>query len=193
MAEYKQKKIIMNKQEMDKAVKSLAKDIVQKNSGVKDLAIVGIQTRGVPLGKRIIKEILNSEKSEGIKEIPFGFLDITLYRDDVDSMAEVPLVKETDIPFDIVGKVIIIVDDVIFTGRSVRAALDELIDFGRPKSIQLAVLVDRGNRELPIEPNFAGIKVETSKDEIVGVELEEVDKSDQVVLKTQITADKKNR
>ncbi|MCB4790312.1 MAG: bifunctional pyr operon transcriptional regulator/uracil phosphoribosyltransferase PyrR [Elusimicrobia bacterium] len=176
-------KIIMNKEEMNKAIKRLADEIVKENSGVEDIAIIGIQTRGVPIGKRIITEILKSEPAKGLKEIPFGILDITLYRDDMDSMASVPVVKDTVIPFDINGKVVVIVDDVIFTGRSVRAAIDELIDFGRPKRIELAVLIDRGHRELPIEPNFVGKKIPTKREEIVAVEVDEVDGKDNVILR----------
>jgi pyrimidine operon attenuation protein/uracil phosphoribosyltransferase len=186
MAEYKEKSVIMNKQEMSLLIKNLAHEIVEKNSGIKDLAVIGIQTRGVPIGRRIISEILKSQAGSEKEEITFGILDITLYRDDVDSMSSVPLVKETDIPFDIEGKVLVIVDDVIFTGRSIRAALDEIVDFGRPKNIQLAVLIDRGNRELPIEPNFVGKKIHTAKEERVEVEVEEVDKRDQVVLKEKV-------
>ena len=176
-------KLIMDKKAVELAVKKLARDIVDNNGGTNNLAIVGIQTRGVPLGKRIIAEILKLETSKGVKDIPFGILDITLYRDDMDSMSSVPLVKDTDIPFDITDKVVVIVDDVVFTGRSVRAAIDELIDFGRPERIELAVLIDRGHRELPIEPNFVGKKVATKKDELVDVELEEIDGKDSVFLK----------
>jgi pyrimidine operon attenuation protein/uracil phosphoribosyltransferase len=176
-------KIIMDKKAVELAVKKLARDIVDNNGGTKNLAIVGIQTRGVPLGKRIIVEMLKLGSAKGVKDIPFGILDITLYRDDMGTMASVPLVKDTDIPFDITDKVVVIVDDVVFTGRSVRAAIDELIDFGRPKRIELAVLIDRGHRELPIEPNFVGKKVVTKKEELVDVELEEIDGKDSVFLK----------
>ena len=183
------KKAIMTQQDIAAVVKRLAKEIIEANSGIENLAIVGIQTRGIPLGKRLIAEMLKLDKS-GASEIPFGILDITLYRDDVDTMSTVPLVKETDIPFDISGKNIVIVDDVVFTGRSVRAAIDELIDFGRPKRIQLAVLVDRGHRELPIEPNFVGKKIDTKRDEVVKVELTETDGQDQVILKRVPTGKK---
>ena len=178
-----EKKIIMSCEEIGRTLRRLAHEIVERNSGVGDLAIVGIQTRGVFLAKRIVNEILKSGLSEGKGEIPFGLLDITLYRDDVDTMQTPHDVKETDIPFDLTGKKIVLVDDVLFTGRSIRAALDELMDFGRPENIQLAVLVDRGHRELPIEPNFTGKKIPTSRDELVSVELEEVDGKDRVMLK----------
>ena len=177
-----EKKTIMNKIEIGRTIKRLAHEIVEKNFGVKDLCIIGIQTRGVFVAKRIIKEIVDAGLSDEKKDIPFGIIDINLYRDDVDSLTALPLVRETEISFDIVGKKIVLVDDVIFTGRSIRAALDEIMDFGRPKCIELAVLVDRGNRELPIEPNFVGKKFMTSKDEFIDVELEEVDKQDRVVL-----------
>jgi pyrimidine operon attenuation protein/uracil phosphoribosyltransferase len=138
------------------------------------------------LGRRIINEILKAGLAEGAKEIPFGLLDITLYRDDVTTRTTPPPVRETDIPFDLTGKKIVLVDDVIFTGRSIRAALDELMDFGRPQNIQLAVLVDRGHRELPIEPNFVGKKFLTAREELIVVELEEVDGKDRVVLKEEV-------
>ncbi|MHB9156259.1 MAG: bifunctional pyr operon transcriptional regulator/uracil phosphoribosyltransferase PyrR [Endomicrobiales bacterium] len=185
MKKYRVKKTIMSKEEISRTVKRLAHEIVEKNFGVKDLAIVGIQTRGVFLGRRIIKEILKAGLAGSRKDIPFGILDITLYRDDVDSMASPRPLKETDIPFDLSGRKIVLVDDVIFTGRSIRAALDELMDFGRPQNIQLAVLVDRGHREIPIEPNFTGKKFLTAREELISVELEEVDGQDRVVLKEE--------
>jgi pyrimidine operon attenuation protein/uracil phosphoribosyltransferase len=179
---YKEKKVIMSKEEISLTVKRLAHEIVEKNFGVKNLAIVGIQTRGVSLAKRVIEEIKNARLAGGEKDIPLGVLDITLYRDDVVNMNVPPHVIETDIPFDLTGKKIVVIDDVLFTGRSIRAALDELMDFGRPEKIQLAVLVDRGHRELPIEPNFCGKKFTTAKEERISVELEEVDGQDRVVL-----------
>ena len=156
------------------------------------MAIVGIHTRGVYVGNRIINEILESGLSESKKEIPFGTLDINLYRDDMDSASSLPKVRETDISFDVAGKKIVLVDDVIYTGRSIRAAMDALMDFGRPKSIQLAVLLDRGHRELPIEPNFTGKKFMASKDERIDVELEETDGRDSVVLKERAKKKVKN-
>jgi len=177
------KKTIMDKVEISRTIKRLAHELVEKNSGVEGIAIIGVQTRGVSLGRRIIKEIIAAGLSEGKETIPFGLLDINLYRDDVAGMSMPPALKETDIPFDVTGMNIVLIDDVIFTGRSTRAALDQLMDFGRPKSIQLAVLIDRGNRELPIEPNFVGKKISTSREEQVEVELEEVDGQDRVLLK----------
>jgi pyrimidine operon attenuation protein/uracil phosphoribosyltransferase len=186
MTKYREKKTIMNKEEISRTVKRLAHEIVEKNFGVKDLAIVGIQTRGVFLGRRIIQEILNAELADGVTDIPFGVLDITLYRDDMSTMDSPPHIKETIIPFDLTGKKIVLVDDVIFTGRSIRAALDELMDFGRPQNIQLAVLVDRGHRELPIEPDFVGKKFLTAREERIDVLLDEVDDKDSVVLKEEV-------
>lgn len=185
--DYREKKVIMNKEEMSRTIKRLAHEIVEKNFGTKNLAIVGVQTRGVNLGRRIVDEIIKAGLAQGNNDIPFGVIDITLYRDDVSTMASPPLVKETDIPFDPTGKKIVLVDDVVFTGRSARAAIDELIDFGRPQNIQLAALVDRaGHRELPIEPNFVGKKFPTAFEELIAVELEEIDGNDRVVLKEEI-------
>ena len=178
-------KILMSKDDIKQTVKRLAKEIVEKNRSIKDLAIVGIQTRGVFIAKRILDEIKSANPSEDSKNIPFGTIDTTLYRDDFATMDEPPALKETEINFNINDKNIVLIDDVLFTGRSIRAAIDQLIDFGRPKSIQLAVLVDRGHRELPIEPNFVGKKIETSREEQVSVELEESDGQDRVVVKQE--------
>jgi len=183
MKEYKEKKTLLSKEEVGRTIKRLAMEIVEKNFGIKDLAIVGIQAQGVPLARRILEEIQHTCKEEGVADLPFGTLGITLYRDDVVTMDSPPELKETDLPFDLTGKKIILVDDVIYTGRTIRAAMDELMDNGRPQSIQLAVLVDRGHRELPIEPNFTGNKFQTSKDELIEVELAEIDGNDRVVLK----------
>lgn len=175
--------MIMSREEISRTIKRLAHEIVEKNFGVKDLVIIGIQTRGVYIAQRIIREIKDAGLNDTALEVPFGTLDITLFRDDVDSMDTAREVKETEIPFDLNDKKVVLVDDVLFTGRSIRAALDELIDFSRPRNIQLAVLVDRGHRELPIEPNFVGKKFITSREELISVELEEVDGADRVVLK----------
>ena len=177
----RKKKVIMDAKEVSWTIKRMAHEIVEKSYGIKDLVIVGIQTRGVHLAKRIAKEIESIEN----KEVPVGSLDITLYRDDVDSIAHQPMVKETTIPFDISEKKVVLVDDVLFAGRTVRAALDELIDFGRPKLIRLAVLIDRGLRELPIQPDFVGKVYLTSPKELVCVNLKEVDGEDSVILKEE--------
>jgi len=177
----RKKKVIMDAKEIFWTTKRMAHEIVEKSYGIKELVIVGIQTRGVYLAKRIAREIESVEK----KEVPVGSLDITLYRDDVDSIAHQPVVKETRIPFDITDKKVVLVDDVLFAGRTVRAALDELIDFGRPKVIRLAVLIDRGLRELPIQPDFVGKIYPTSRKELVCVNLKEVDGEDSVVLREE--------
>ncbi|MCX5781498.1 MAG: bifunctional pyr operon transcriptional regulator/uracil phosphoribosyltransferase PyrR [Elusimicrobia bacterium] len=180
MKNFTEKRVLMNKDEIKHTLRRLANEIVEKNHGVENLAIIGIQTRGVHIAKRIIAEI-QKENAEG--DIIFGILDTTLYRDDFETLETPPPLKETEISFNVNDKKIILIDDVLFTGRSIRAAIDQLIDFGRPKNIQLAVLIDRGHRELPIEPNFVGKKIPTAREELVSVELEEVDGQDRVVLK----------
>ena len=147
---------ILNSKQINDEIEKLANGILSKNSDIENVAIVGIQTKGVSVAKRLSKKI---EKIKNLsKEIPFGILDITLYRDDLqEAGADIPTIKDTNIPFDVNNKNIILVDDVLYTGRTIRSALDVLKDFGRPKSIQLAVLVDRGYRELPIQPDFVGL------------------------------------
>lgn len=145
------------------------------------LIIIGIKTRGEFLGKRLVKMI---NKKTG-KTIPFGTLDITLYRDDFKNKKDWPQLKKTEIPHNVEGMDVLLVDDVIYTGRTARAAINSIMDFGRPSSVRLAVLVDRGNRELPIQPDFVGIKIDTTKEEIVNVFIDEVDKKEEVeVIKT---------
>jgi len=158
----------------------IAHEIVERNRGVDDLAIVGIRERGVPLARRISAEL---ERIAG-KAVPTGALDITLYRDDLmrQAVGPQPLVRSTDILFDIDNRVIVLVDDVLYTGRTIRAALDALIDFGRPRAIQLVVLVDRGHRELPIKADYVGKNVPTSRRESIQVRLQEVDGHDEVVI-----------
>ncbi len=167
----------MNSTQMKRAVRRLAHQLVETISA-DEIVLVGVRTRGVPLAhrlKRIIDEL------EG-KDIPVGELDITLYRDDVFSGSAVPEVRPTHLPFDMVNKAVVLVDDVLYTGRTTRAALDAIIDWGRPKSIKLAVLVDRGHRELPIQADFFGLQLETLNDESVQVMLDETDEADRVVL-----------
>jgi pyrimidine operon attenuation protein/uracil phosphoribosyltransferase len=159
----------------------LAMEIVEANRGVEGLALVGIRTRGVPLAERLAKLI---EKSEGAAP-PVGIADITLYRDDLSSISEAPLVRSTELPFRVGQHVIVLVDDVLFTGRTIRAAMDEVLDFGRPKSIRLAVLVDRGHRELPIQADFVGTEVSTRVEERVEVRLAEIDGTDEVTVEDQ--------
>jgi len=162
-----------------RAVTRIAHEILERNQGTQDMVIIGIRTRGVYLAQRIQEQIKEIEKIE----IPLGILDITLYRDDLGEIGPSPKVLETQIDFDLTGKAVILVDDILYTGRTIRAALDALIDFGRPKSIQLAVLIDRGHRELPLKADYVGKNIPTSKDEQVFLMLKEKDEKDEVVVK----------
>ena len=172
----------MTADEIRRATIRLSHEIVERNRAVEDVALVGIRERGVPLARRIGTEL---QAITGVA-VPTGALDITLYRDDLmrHAVGPQPLVRSTDIPFDIDDRVILLVDDVLYTGRTIRAALDALIDFGRPRAIQLAVLVDRGHRELPIKADYVGKNVPTSRRESVQVRLEEVDGHDDVLIQT---------
>ena len=169
---------IMDRQSIENALTRIAHEIIEHNADTGEIAIVGIRTRGEYLAHRLVATI---EKIKGIK-LPLGLLDITLYRDDLMSADSQPVVHETKIDFDVSQKNIILVDDVLYTGRTIRAALDAFIDFGRPKSIQLAVLVDRGHRELPIRADYVGKNIPTSHRETVVVKLQEIDKQDQVLV-----------
>ncbi|MDF2499945.1 MAG: pyrR [Anaerosporomusa subterranea] len=173
-----EKTTLMDAQGIQRALTRIAHEIIEKNKGVQAVALVGIRTRGVPLAIRLAEII---EKIEG-RRPPVGVLDITLYRDDLSTLSHQPIVHETKLPFVLDDVKIILVDDVLFTGRTVRAALDALIDIGRPTSIQLAVLIDRGHRELPIRADYVGKNVPTSKREVVSVQLASVDSIEQVVL-----------
>jgi pyrimidine operon attenuation protein/uracil phosphoribosyltransferase len=175
----KEKSEIIDADGLRRIVTRIAHEIVERNKGVDDLVVVGIRRRGVPIAERIVAKI---QEFEGAKPA-LGSLDITLYRDDLSTVAHQPVVGATEIPVDINGKVAVLVDDVLFTGRTVRAAMDALIDFGRPRAIQLAVVVDRGHRELPIRADYVGKNVPTSKKEVIGVKLEEIDGVDGVVIK----------
>ena len=159
-------------------VAKLAAQISRHNRGVKDLALVGIKRRGVPLAERLAARLSSGRKPT----IRVGAIDITLYRDDLQMVAETPIVRGSEISFDINGKTLVLVDDVVFTGRTIRAALSELLDFGRPKAIQLAVLVDRGHRELPIQPDFAAKVIKTRRSDLVDIFLKETDGRDEIVL-----------
>ena len=174
----KEKSKIMDKEMLMRTLTRMAHEILEKNKGTKDLVIVGIRTRGAYLAQRLAEMIgqIDGHKPE------VGLLDITLYRDDLSSIAQQPVVHKTEIDFDIQDKKVILVDDVLYTGRTVRAALDELIDFGRPQFIQLAVLVDRGHRELPIRADYVGKNIPTSAKETVEVRLLESEGSDEVVV-----------
>ena len=172
---------IMDADGIRRALIRIAHEITEKNRGVENVALVGIRTRGVPLAARIAEEIRKIENAE----VPVGSLDITLYRDDLTTMGYNPVIHGTEIDFDITGKHIVLVDDVLYTGRTIRAALDAIIDMGRPNSIQLAVLIDRGHRELPIRADYVGKNVPTSRKEDVSVQLKETDSCDRVVLREQ--------
>jgi pyrimidine operon attenuation protein / uracil phosphoribosyltransferase len=167
---------IMTADEVRRATVRLSHEIVEKQAGTAGLALVGIQRRGVPLAHRIADAIA---EHEGVS-LPVGALDITFYRDDLSLVALQPLVKGTDLPFDLNGATVVLVDDVLYTGRTIRAAMDALVDFGRPQAIRLAVLIDRGHRELPIRADHVGKNVPTSREEIVRVHLVETDDEDGV-------------
>jgi pyrimidine operon attenuation protein/uracil phosphoribosyltransferase len=172
--------VLMDADRMSRTLTRIAHEIVERNRGVAQVALVGVRTRGVPLARRIgrtLREITG-------QEVPTGALDITLYRDDLmrHTVGPQPVVRRTEIPFSIDNRRILLVDDVLYTGRTVRAALDALIDFGRPSVIQLVVLVDRGHRELPVKADYVGKNVPTSRSETVRVRLAEVDGADEVVV-----------
>ncbi|MEH7110855.1 bifunctional pyr operon transcriptional regulator/uracil phosphoribosyltransferase PyrR [Neobacillus niacini] len=171
-----QKAVVLDTQAIGRALTRISHQIIEKNKGIEDCVLVGIRTRGIFIAKRLAAKI---EEIEG-KSIPVGELDITLYRDDLTKKTENPLVKGSDIPVELRDKKVILVDDVLYTGRTVRAGLDAIMDLGRPSVIQLAVLVDRGHRELPIRADYVGKNIPTSSSEKVIVELLEVDKLDQV-------------
>jgi pyrimidine operon attenuation protein/uracil phosphoribosyltransferase len=175
----KEKAEIVDADGLRRIVTRIAHEIVERNKGVDDLVLVGIRRRGVPIGARLAQRIKEFEGREPSQ----GSLDITLYRDDLSTVSHQPVVGASEIAVDINGKVVVLVDDVLYTGRTVRAAMDALIDFGRPRSIQLAVVIDRGHRELPIRADFVGKNVPTSKREVIGVKLTEVDGVDSVVIK----------
>jgi pyrimidine operon attenuation protein / uracil phosphoribosyltransferase len=169
---------VLDSEGIKRALQRMSHEIIEKNQGIKNLAVIGIRSRGAYLAERIAA---NLEKIEGQK-VPLGAIDITLYRDDLTEIAEQPVVRATDIDFDITGKKIVLVDDVLFSGRTVRCALDELIDFGRPANIQLAVLIDRGHREFPIRPDYVGKNIPTGKQESVEVRIKETDGAEEVVV-----------
>ncbi|MEX1171015.1 MAG: bifunctional pyr operon transcriptional regulator/uracil phosphoribosyltransferase PyrR [Chloroflexota bacterium] len=167
---------IMTADEIRRATVRLSHEIVEKQAGTDGLMLIGIQRRGVPLARRIAASIA---EHEGV-DVPVGALDITFYRDDLSMVAQQPVVKGTELPSGIDGKTVVLVDDVLYTGRTIRAAMDALVDFGRPQAIRLAVLVDRGHRELPIRADHVGKNVPTSREELVRVHLEETDGDDGV-------------
>ena len=175
--------VVMDADRMGRTLVRIAHEIVERNRGVDELALVGVRTRGVPIARRLARNI----QEIAHEEVPTGALDITLYRDDLmrHAVGPQPVVRRTEIPFSIDDRKILLVDDVLYTGRTVRAALDALIDFGRPKAIQLVVLVDRGHRELPIKADYVGKNVPTSRRESVQVRLQEVDGRDEVVIEPE--------
>ena len=172
-------KVLLDKAAISKKIQGLAQAIAKEFGKQSSLVLVGVQTRGIPLARRIAAQL---EKEWG-RDVPVGILDITLYRDDVHAIAEQPEVKETDLPFEIDDRPLVLVDDVLFTGRTVRSAMNAIIDYGRPKCIRLAVLVDRGHRELPVAANFIGLAVDTQRDDIIDVNLQETDGEDAVRLR----------
>ena len=172
------REIILNEKKLNRAITRITHEILEQNSDAGSLGIIGILTRGAYIAKRIavlIKEFENVD-------VPVGLMDISLYRDDVHSKLDQPVVQTTDILFEVVNRNLILVDDVLFTGRTIRAALSQIVDFGRPKTVQLAVLVDRGHRELPIKADYVGVNIPTSKEDQVLVELSEKEGKDQVCL-----------
>ena len=174
----REKSQLMSASEIERTIVRLAHEIVEKNNGADNLGLVGIMRRGVPLAQRLAKILGRIEKTD----VPVGTLDITLYRDDLSTVGHRPEVRKSDMEFDIQDKNIILVDDVLYTGRTTRAALDALFDHGRPRRIQLLVLIDRGHRELPIEAGFVGRKIHTTDREIIEVKLQETDGAEKVLM-----------
>ena len=175
----KEKATLMDDKAIGRAITRISHEIIEKNKGIEDVVLVGIKTRGVPIANRISKKI---EQIEG-ESVNTGEVDITLYRDDLKQVDVDPVINGSNIDFNINDKIVVLVDDVLYTGRTVRAALDAIMDLGRPKSIQLAVLVDRGHRELPIRADYVGKNVPTSKSEVISVKLLEIDSEDSVTIK----------
>lgn len=182
-------KVILNREDIRRAITRIAHEIVERNHGCDGIVLIGVHTRGVPIAKRIAANIRLFEQAE----VLVGDLDISLHRDDLPSLEVQPVLRPTNIPTDIQGKRIVLVDDVLYTGRSIRAAMDALIEFGRPQYIQLVVLVDRGHREIPIRADYVGKNMPTSRDEQVKVRLEEVDGTDEVVIVQGMSERKSSR
>jgi pyrimidine operon attenuation protein / uracil phosphoribosyltransferase len=173
-----EKRQLMSATEIGRTVQRLAHEIVEKSGGTGNLALIGIRRRGVPLSQRIALAMREMDRAE----VPVGTLDITLYRDDLSKVAPQPVLHSSEIPFGVDDKDLLLVDDVLYTGRTVRAAMNGLFDLGRPQRIRLCVLVDRGHRELPIEAAFVGLRVQTSDQEIIEVRLNEIDQEERVML-----------
>ncbi|WP_221089950.1 bifunctional pyr operon transcriptional regulator/uracil phosphoribosyltransferase PyrR [Deinococcus aquaedulcis] len=172
------KATILTADEVRRALTRIAHEIIERNKGAQQLALIGVHTRGIPLAARLAQKL---SELEGV-DVPTGMLDITLYRDDLSEVAQQPIIRETQVPFDLRDRRVVLVDDVLYTGRTVRAALDALIDLGRPAGIQLAVLVDRGHRELPIRADYVGKNLPTAAHEVVKVKVQETDGVDSVEL-----------
>ena len=176
---------VLSADEMRRAIRRIAHEIIERDPGLDRLVLIGMRTRGVPIAHRLAEAIREFEDAE----VPVGALDIGLYRDDLSRRSLKATLQPTDIPSDLSGRRVVLVDDVIFTGRSIRAALDAIIDFGRPESIQLAVLVDRGHRELPIRPDYVGKNIPTSAGQDVQVLLAEIDGRDEVLVAARAEAE----
>lgn len=172
-------KSILDAESIERSITRIAHEILEKNKGTDHLTLVGIQTRGVLLARRVQAAIHSITKIE----VPLGILDINLYRDDLTRVSEQPIIRRTEINFNLDNKIVVLVDDVLYTGRTIRCALDALIDFGRPKRIELAVLIDRGHRELPIRADFVGKNIPTSENELVHVHFKESDEKEEVIVK----------
>jgi pyrimidine operon attenuation protein/uracil phosphoribosyltransferase len=177
-----EKRQVLSAEEMDRTLQRLAHEIVEKSGGTGSLALIGVRRRGVPLAHRLA----HSMRAFAGVEVPVGTLDITLYRDDLSTVGAQPLLQSSEIPFIVDDRDLVLVDDVLYTGRTARAAMNALFDLGRPMRIRLCVLVDRGHRELPIEASFVGTTVQTSASEIVEVQVREIDKQDRVMLMDRV-------
>lgn len=175
---WRQKAVILDRDGIRRALTRIAHEIIERNKGVDNVALIGIRRRGVPLAQRLAEKI---GEIEG-RAVPVGFLDITLYRDDLTQLNYHPKLYRSEVPFAVTDRTVVLVDDVLFTGRTVRAAMDAIMDLGRPRAIQLAILVDRGHRELPIRADYVGKNVPTSSREVISVQIEEIDKQEQVVI-----------
>jgi len=177
-----EKRQLMSADEIRRTLDRLAHEIVEKTGGAKDLGLIGVRRRGIPLAERLGKSIRASSKVE----VPVGTLDITLYRDDLSTVAPQPVVQSSEIPFPVDDRDLLLVDDVLYTGRTVRAAMNGLFDLGRPRRIRLCVLIDRGHRELPVEASFIGRTIETTDAEIIEVRLNEIDREERVVIMDRV-------
>lgn len=172
----KLKASLLDNKAIKRTIIRISHEIIEKNKGIENIVLVGIKRRGYPIAKRIAKNI---ENIEGV-EVPVGYVDITLYRDDITEIKDIPEINNIDLGVNVIGKKVILVDDVLYTCRTVRAAIDAVMDSGRPEQVQLAVLIDRGHKELPIRADYVGKNIPTSKNEIIAVEIEEIDNEDSV-------------